>query len=824
MIIICVLMLSAPRAFPLFASNPPPFQQQAQEDTKDLSQEKQIPEAIPADAILIKSEETINKLNEQESKIAIGPEIQKIEKEWESFMGSIRKSMDDFDTVELEKLSLRNLTVLRDQWQVYQTQLEGWEKNLSADIQLLETVKEEIQKEKEIWKITREFSLENDFTQVLKNRIGMILDKIDQTENELAKRLDEMFIIQNRISGQTIEVTKIMEQLEAARESARKDLLAADSLPLWQEISIPKGKPILDQLRSSLMIEQATLTDFFKKNESRLYFHLMLSLILILLLFYFAKKAKSSLPDDRSSQALRHILSRPLSVSILISLLISELFYPSLPLFILEFFELLIFIPLLRILVGLVTTRIRLMLFGLSALFVLHQLYDLISEPSLVSRLILLTITLGAIVGLVGLTNQWRPAPNQNSLWSRAIIIGTRIGIVLFAFSLILNVIGNVSLAELLTRGTLNSIYIAVILWAGFLVLEAILLLFLKTPFVSSLKTLQLHREVILRRTISFFHLVVSFFWALITLKFFALLEPAKTGLSALFGSHLRIGTVNLSLGDVFAFVITIVLSIFLARSIRAFLDHDILPLISLPRGVPGTISFLAHYTILIFGFLLALSIAGLEWSRFALLAGALGVGIGFGLQNIVNNFISGLILIFERPIKVDDMVEIDSLLGKILRIGIRSSTLRTWEGAEVIIPNGDLISGRVINWTLSDRKRRIKIPVGVAYGTDPNTVMEILTNAAKDHPDVLDEPEPKALFHAFGESSLDFELLFSIAEFEDWIKIKSDLTLAVHNALQAANIEIPFPQHDIHLRSIDPSVKNTEKENEAKNGANQGG
>jgi small-conductance mechanosensitive channel len=264
------------------------------------------------------------------------------------------------------------------------------------------------------------------------------------------------------------------------------------------------------------------------------------------------------------------------------------------------------------------------------------------------------------------------------------------------------------------------------------------------------------------------------------------------------------VGELNVSLGNILAFILTLWISILLARFIRFMLGEEVLPRMILPRGVPAAISFTAYYLIIVFGFLLALSAAGFKLSQFAILAGALGIGIGFGLQNLVNNFVSGLILIFERPIKLGDTIEFSSLRGQVLRIGIRSSTIRTWEGAEVIVPNGNLISSEVINWTLSDRKRRLKVSVGVAYGTDPNLVLGILTAVAKDHKDVLDDPEPMATFKGFGESSLDFELRYSIREFEDWVWIKSEINLAILDALNAAEIEIPFPQRDLHMRSID--------------------
>jgi small-conductance mechanosensitive channel len=226
------------------------------------------------------------------------------------------------------------------------------------------------------------------------------------------------------------------------------------------------------------------------------------------------------------------------------------------------------------------------------------------------------------------------------------------------------------------------------------------------------------------------------------------------------------------------------------------------MPKMDLPRGVPATISRLTHYVIIVIGVIIAGSAAGLDFSNISLIIGALGVGIGFGLQNVVNNFVSGLILLFERPIRVGDKIEVNDLFGTVKSIGMRASVVGTIEGAEVIVPNANLISTEVINWTLSDNWRRAKVPVGVAYGTDPRVVIEILNRVAGDHPEVLADPEPEALFLGFGDSALDFELRAWTRE--NFVAVSSDLRVSIDDAFREAGIEIPFPQRDIHLRSVD--------------------
>jgi small-conductance mechanosensitive channel len=224
---------------------------------------------------------------------------------------------------------------------------------------------------------------------------------------------------------------------------------------------------------------------------------------------------------------------------------------------------------------------------------------------------------------------------------------------------------------------------------------------------------------------------------------------------------------------------------------------------------VPYAISSLVRYTLIFLGFLVALAAAGIEFGKLTVVAGGLGVGIGFGLQNAVNNFVSGLILLFERPVQVGDVVQLMSqnLWGEIRRIGIRASVIHTFDGAEVIVPNGQLISEAVTNWTLSDRHRRVEVNVGVEYGTDAQRVIDLLLEVAHNHPSVLENPPPRAFFLGFGDSALTFVLRGWIADFNDGYTIRSELGVAVQRALAEAGIGVPFPQRDLHLRTVSPTA-----------------
>ena len=265
--------------------------------------------------------------------------------------------------------------------------------------------------------------------------------------------------------------------------------------------------------------------------------------------------------------------------------------------------------------------------------------------------------------------------------------------------------------------------------------------------------------------------------WAVMTLQGFDAFDATIDGLKKAIESRISIGDFSIVPGDILIFVVVVWLTFKISQLLRFVLEADVLPHLDLPRGVPGAITRLSHYTIVVVGVMIAAVAAGLDFSRINLMVGALGVGIGFGLQNVVNNFVSGLILLFERPIRVGDKVQLATLFGTVKNIGMRASVVRTFQGAEVIVPNANLISAEVVNWTLSDDRRRMELPAGVAYGTDPQVVIDILVGVANDHPEVLSDPEPAALFLGFGDSSLDFQLRAWTRT--DYVRVSSDLLVA---------------------------------------------
>jgi small-conductance mechanosensitive channel len=251
---------------------------------------------------------------------------------------------------------------------------------------------------------------------------------------------------------------------------------------------------------------------------------------------------------------------------------------------------------------------------------------------------------------------------------------------------------------------------------------------------------------------------------------------------------------VSVSVGDVLAFALTVAVAFLLSAFIRFVCEEDVFPRLGVARGISYAISRLFHYTVILAGFMVAIAALGIDVNRITILVGAFGVGIGFGLQNAVASFAAGVVLLLEHRIHVGDSVSIGDLAGEVRAIGIRASTLRTPDGAEVIVPNGSLMAERVTNWTLSDRLYRIHLSLTVAFDADPEQVCGLLRQVATAHPKALASPAPVVLCMGFGERGLTFEVRIWVARYEEAAGIRSELAIAVHAALQAAKIEMPLP------------------------------
>jgi len=260
--------------------------------------------------------------------------------------------------------------------------------------------------------------------------------------------------------------------------------------------------------------------------------------------------------------------------------------------------------------------------------------------------------------------------------------------------------------------------------------------------------------------------------------------------------------------GAVLLAILVLVISVLAARNIPSLIDLMLLGQLGIESSTRYAISTLTQYTLVIVGVVFAFGALGFSWSKAQWLVAALGVGLGFGLQEIVANFVCGILLLFERPIRVGDIVTMGDTTGVVVRIRSRATTVRNWDRQEVVIPNKELITGRITNWTLSDHLNRVVIQVGIAYGSDTAKARALLFEIAEQNPNVLDEPNTLVTFEQFGDSSLNFIMRAYLANMDERLETIHQLHATINERFAKEGIEIAFPQRDLHVRSVDPSVR----------------
>ena len=265
----------------------------------------------------------------------------------------------------------------------------------------------------------------------------------------------------------------------------------------------------------------------------------------------------------------------------------------------------------------------------------------------------------------------------------------------------------------------------------------------------------------------------------------------------------------TITVGAVLYVIVVLITLFYLTGKLKTWIVERLLADSQVELGVRHAVGAMVRYVVVTLGLIIVLQTAGINLSTLTVIFGALGVGVGFGLQSITNNFVSGIILLLERPIKVGDRIEVGEVHGDVVNISPRATTIVTNDNIAIIVPNADFISSKVVNWSYTNRDVRFNFPVGVSYSSDPEQVRTVLLDIARTHPGVIQNPGPSVLFQEFGDSSLNFVLRVWTKEFATIPGVlRSELNFAIHRAFKEQGIEIPFPQRDLHIRSGTLSIK----------------
>ena len=707
-------------------------------------------------------------------------------------------------TDQILALTLRRnpLQTLESSWRALRTQLESLQKRVDEQASLRAADLTTLDQLKKLWSWTLDHAKAQNAPAPVIERVEAMLAAIDATRVQIDARNSRLLVHQDAVSRAIQACDDAVERIDGAREKSLDRILIANAAPAWRLFGTRSATETAPAPAAPTASDVAAVASGIRiyVYTYRMGFAITLAIAgLMLWLLHRARSAEVRAPASPRAalpEFVTHVLRAPIATAILLTVFLTPPLRPDAPAAV-QLVAYLIALPASLILLRpALDPRLMPAFVVISSFFVVEVLRG-VMQPGPDLEQIVLILEMAAATGVLF----WIAALMPNSIgslvatspWIRR--TGRRIAHVAglaTAVSAVAALLGYIELADFVGGGALMLVYLSI----GVLALRvaasgAVWLALVKSPLAQLRAIADNYTKLgdAITRAIGYVTVVL---WFVVVLKRFELFNPVLGAIDRVLDAQLQAGELNLSVGHVFSFVAVVLGAWVLSRVVVFMLEEDVYPRMKLARGIPYALSTMIRYGLLLAGFFAALASLGLDLTRLTVLVSAFGLGLGFGMQQIINNFVSGLILLFERPVQVGDLVQLTDLSGEVKRIGIRASVIRTLDGAEVVIPNSDLIQNQVTNWTLSDRRRRVTFEIGIAYGTEATRVLGILVEIAKGDPRVSTDPAPEALFTGFGASSLDFQLRFW-TEDPLWMRLKSDIGVALQEALRAAEIDVPF-------------------------------
>lgn len=737
----------------------------------------------------------------------------KILEEVEAFNAYIEKHGKEFRSFDISSLSHFFLNNARVTWNEFYKTLRGQQNDIQKLIR-------EIQVQQNFYILNRERweksipALEKTLSEPILQHINSNIQKINLIIDGYDLKIKEMISAENKIVQDIFYVDAILKDITHFNEKRKQALFKQNEKNIFSTTYKNSYSGTVEE-RIKLAIHENTKTFnyFFSTVRKGIFWYLLVISSMTYLLFYVRKKYKLIFHEDVESHTYktihRIVVEKPVLATIVMALFLWTIIMPYSPLFLSLFLYLAALFMLFLILSPVMNYFIKRIVVIVIILLTISNFEIFAWYFGNYSRFYIL---LEAITG-VYLTYEYilpRYRVSEIKAHNKRRVVYTRIItfllFVLYSIALLSNIIGYVNLSIYSLKLGVYTAVLSMLVINLSRINDSVIDAAVQVLNIYYPELVKKYGNVIAEKSKSILRLVLSFLWLAGILRAAEFYGSVTDKVGDILTGSFEVGRFTFSLGNLLLFILIIYGTYNIAKFVKVILEREILARKNLKRGMAASLSLTIRIIIVFLGTILALSFSGLDLGRISIIAGALSVGIGFGLQNVVNNFISGLILIYEKPVQEGDTVQVDTLMGRVSNIGIRSSTLSTYDGAEVVVPNSNLISNQLINWTLSDNKKRVELKVGTAYGTDPHHVIDLLLKAALSHEKVINDPAPVSLFVGFGDNSLDFRLLFWV-HFEDGLKTQSDVAIKIYDLLKENKIEIPFPQLDLHIKNDNQKV-----------------
>lgn len=783
------------------------------QQSKPLLADTVIPEIeiINISDISIKSGEVWTQTNRLFETLISDDDIKAIGIKNDSLLDHLSNLLDADISISLRTKNIRYLNNKNVYWMRFADILDKEKVTLVSDITILNEYNNDFENEILIWRNTKVAIEGREKEPTIMNRVSELISQMEGVVDKVQQKSDKLLAILDRTSEKSVSLDEYIDRIDKALIYKKGEIFVRDQPSLLtRKIADQSNWHFMQPLVFFYQMEVVELGTYLDENLLYIVFQVFLIIILIIVFRLIKKKLLEAEINDNSfyKKMLLKIFSRNISAALILGLFASILIYPNRPELFKDLNRLLVTIPLILITTSFIDKKFFKYIYLFGLVIFLQMIYFIYPADNLFSQVSIIVVALMEVIALWSLVVHFYRHPISRRFLNTLLIL---LILIHFGFALtgfIGMLFGAAMLAEVTTNIPIFSVLSAILVITTVIIINGLIVIGVQSKNFQKLNFIRLYGPYLRTKVIGIINFLAITFWLLAMMDVINIKRPFIEAVELFFTDEIKVGMMSFSLWDIVIFFLIIWLSIIISKMIRILLEQDILNKLNLSKGVPHTIAMMVRYSIITIGVILAVAAAGMPVDNLTVLFGAFGVGIGFGLQNIFNNIVSGFILLFERPIQIGDTIAVGELIGNVKSIGIRSSNVRTFDGAEVIVPNGQLISKEVVNWTLSDQRRRIEIITGVAYGSDPHKVKELLLKVISEHPDVIEDPAPYVYFIALGESSLDFRLLFWTSFSDEWIRIRSEVMFKIHDTLQDEGIAIPFPQRDLHLRSVDTGIE----------------
>jgi small-conductance mechanosensitive channel len=742
-----------------------------------------------------------NRLSTLERDLADGFDATAAEKEFFQFNEKLDTLSDRLQKFKISKrYGYDQLAELRGTLLTESSSLQGIRAPVNERIREIELWSKEWSEEAKRWRELQSSLAKDGSAGSLRPTFAEARNTIDKAQKLLASELKPVLAAEQKAAATRARIDGLLAEVNEYLRVLRGDILQRSAPSMFStEYHEAFSRALWKETKKGLEDISWSKSQFFERQGIKLALQVFLSLILIA----FLLRKRSALAAE---PRLRFLAERPFSAGIFAGLAIPALIYGPTVSPWRVVLGIVISIALIRVAGGLIETAWRKrVVYALVMLFVLHELLQFLALPLPLFRGY---VCLVALIGLClcGWSVLRSPREGETRIYRWTLNLGAIVsGVILIA-----ELMGYSGLANHLLESALATVTYLVAVWILMrLARGGLEWTFYNTALVK-IPLLRKNAGVIVSRAARLIDLFLGALVFVSLLSVWRVYDSQTEAMKGVLSLGVTIGSLRLTVGVVLIAILLLYGSVIASRAVQSVLTEDVFPKRQLERGAQISMARLVHYGFVLVGFLFALGVLGFDLRNVTIIGGALGVGIGFGLQQVVNNFVCGIILLFERPISVGDYIELDGQWAEIKKIGLRSTIVQNFDRADLVIPNSDLITNQVINWTLSDRMARLKIPVGVAYGSNVALVMKILQEAAAENESVAKSPEPRVFFMGFGDSSLDFELRAHLLDIDNWFMTRTELILEIERKFRESGVEIPFPQRDLHLRSVDESVTST--------------